>query len=143
MEPEKSPSVVYEAFDAGSHLSGVVGILASLEWDNFRYSPDLTRRSLTAPGVTAIMAVARDTGGVVGFAQVFDDGVFQAHPGLLAVDEGRRRRGVGRGLVEEAFTRVGAGRMDLIASDESLAFYRSFRHREQAGFRIYAGRETE
>ncbi|CAA9417536.1 MAG: hypothetical protein AVDCRST_MAG22-2321, partial [uncultured Rubrobacteraceae bacterium] len=53
VEPEKSPSVVYEAFDAGSHLFGVVGILASLEWDNFRYDPDPTRRSLTAPGVTA------------------------------------------------------------------------------------------
>lgn len=57
------------------------------------------------------------------------------------MDEGWRRRGVGRGLVEEAFARVGAGRMDLIASDESLDFYRSLRHREQAGFRIYPGRE--
>lgn len=143
MEPEKSPFVVYEAFDAGSHLSGVVGICRSIEWDNFRYDPELTRRSLTASGVTAVVAVARETRGVVGFAQVFGDGVFQAHLGLLAVDEGWRRRGVGRGLVEEAFARVGAGRMDLIASDESLGFYRSFRHREQVGFRIYAGRETD
>ena len=68
MRPERSASVVYEAFDAGSHLSGVVGILASLEWDNFRFDTDLTRRSLTAPGVTAIVAVAFDTGGVVGFS---------------------------------------------------------------------------
>ncbi len=141
MEPEKSASVVYEAFDAGPHLSGVVGILASLEWDNFRHDREFTRRSLTAPGVTVIVAVDPDTGGVVGFAQVFGDGVFQAHLGLLAVDGGWRRGGVGRGLVEEAFARVGAGRMDLIASDESLDFYRSFRHREQAGFRIYPGRE--
>lgn len=27
--------------------------------------------------------------------------------------------------------------MDLIASDESLDFYRKFKHREQVGFRIY------
>jgi hypothetical protein len=27
--------------------------------------------------------------------------------------------------------------MDLIASDESLDFYRSLRHTERAGFRIY------
>ncbi len=134
-------SVAYGAFDAGPHLPGVVGILASLGWDNFRYDPELTRRSLTAPGVTAIVAVARETGEVVGFAQVFSDGVFQAHLGLLAVDERWHRGGVGRGLVEEAFARVGAERMDLIASDESLAFYRSFKHREQVGFRIYADRE--
>ncbi|MDP8899684.1 MAG: GNAT family N-acetyltransferase [Actinomycetota bacterium] len=131
--------MAYRAFDAGPHLPGVVGLLASLGWDNFHYDPGFTRRSLTAPGVTTIVALALETGEeVVGFAQVFSDGVFQAHLGLLAVDEGWRRRGVGRGLVEEAFARVGAERMDLIASDGSLAFYRSFRHREQVGFRIYA-----
>ena len=132
------PSVAYGAFDAGRHLSGVAGILASLEWDNFDYDPDLTRKALTAPGVTTIVAAAGETGEVVGFAQVFADGVFQAHLGLLAVGEGWHRRGVGRGLVQEAFARVGARRMDLIASDESLEFYRSFRHREQVGFRLYA-----
>ena len=132
------PSVAYGAFDAGRHLSGVVGILASLEWDNFDYDPDFTHKALTAPGVTTIVASAGETGEVVGFAQVFADGVSQAHLGLLAVDEAWHRRGVGRGLVEEAFARVGARRLDLIASDESLPFYRSFGHREQVGFRIYA-----
>ncbi len=137
------PSVAYRTFDAGRHLSGVAGILASLEWDNFGYDPNLTRRALTAPGVTTIIAAAGEIGEVVGFAQVFADGVFQAHLGLLAVDERWHRRGVGRGLVEEAFARVGARRMDLIGSDESLEFYRSFRHREQAGFRIYAEDKEE
>jgi len=142
---EENPSVVYEAFDAGSHLSGVVEICRSLEWDNFRYDPDLTHRSLTAPGVTTIIAVARDPGEeVVGFAQVFGDGVLQAHLGLLAVDEKWRRGGIiGRGLVEEAFARVGAERMDLTSSDEGLNFYRSLKHREQVGFRIYPGRVEE
>ena len=135
---EKSPSVIYEAFDAGSHLRGVVGICRSLEWANFGYDQDLTLKSLTAPGVTAITTVARDTGEVVGFAQIFSNGVFQAHLGLLAGDEKWRRRGVGRGLVEEAFARVGTRRMDLTSSDEGLKFYRSFEHREQVGFRIYS-----
>lgn len=139
----RGPTVAYRAFDAGPHLSGVARILASLEWDNFGYDPDLTREALTAPGVTTIVAAAGETGEVVGFAQVFADGVFQAHLGLLAVHENWHRRGVGRGLVEEAFARVGARRMDLIASDESLRFYRSFRHREQVGFRIYAENEEE
>lgn len=140
---ERSSPVVYEAFDAGSHLAGVVGICGSLEWDNFGHDPDLTRKSLTAPGVTAIMAVARDTGEVVGFAQIFSDGVFQAHLGLLAVDERWHRRGVGKGLVEEAFARVGARRMDLTSSDEGLNFYRSFEHREQVGFRIYPDQKKD
>ncbi len=140
---EKRSSVAYEAFDAGPHLSGVVGICRSLEWDNFRYDPVFTRRSLTAPGVTTMVAVARDTDEVVGFAQVFGDGVFQAHLGLLAVDRKWRRWGIGKGLVDEAFARTGAERMDLIASDESLEFYRSFAHREQVGFRIYTGNSGE
>ena len=144
MRPKAAgPSVAYEAFDAGRHLSGVAGLLASLEWDNFDYDPDLTRKALTAPGVTTIVAVAGEAGKVVGFAQVFADGVFQAHLGLLAVDEGWHRKGVGRGLVEDAFARVGARRLDLIASDESLEFYRSFSHREQVGFRLYAEDKEE
>jgi ribosomal protein S18 acetylase RimI-like enzyme len=144
VKPEdKSPSVVYKAFDADAHLSGVVEICRSLEWDNFRHDPTFTRRSLTAPGVTAIVAVTRDLGKVVGFAQVFGDGVFQAHLGLLAVEEKWRRGGIGKGLVEEVFAEVGAERIDLISSDESLNFYRSLKHREQVGFRIYPARAEE
>ncbi|CAA9419320.1 MAG: hypothetical protein AVDCRST_MAG55-1874 [uncultured Rubrobacteraceae bacterium] len=130
MKAEKTSSVVFEAFDAGPHFSGVVEICRSLQWDNFRDDPDLTRRSLAAPGVTTIIAVARDPGRVVGFAQVFGDGILQAHLGLLAVDEKWRRRGIERRLVEEAVARVGAVRMGLIASDENLYFYGSLRHRE-------------
>jgi ribosomal protein S18 acetylase RimI-like enzyme len=137
MQREERSTVVCQAFDPDAHLSGVVAICRSLEWGNFRHDPDLTRRALTAPGVTTLVAVADETDEVVGFAQVFGDGVIQAHLDLLAVDERWRRRGIGRGLVQEAFARLGAERMDLIASDESLDFYRSLRHTERAGFRIY------
>ena len=133
--------VIYGVLAPAPPLEGVVALRAEKGWNNSDYAPDPTRRSLTAPGVTTIAAVAG--GRVVGFAEVFSDGVFQAHLGLLAVDEGWRRRGVGRGLVAEVFRRAGAGRMDLIASDESLAFYRTFKHREQVGFRIYSDRETD
>ena len=141
---ERGPFLVYEPFAADPHLSGVVWLCRSLGWDNFHHDPQFTRRSLTAPGVTTVIAVARDPGEeVVGFAQVFGDGVFQAHLGLLAVDEEWRRRGIGGRLVEVAFARVGAERMDLISSGESLSFYRSLKHREQVGFRIYPGRVEE
>ena len=135
--------IEYAAFSADSHLAGVVGLLREIRWDNFSYDPDLTLKSLTAPGVTTVVAVAGEPGPVVGFAQVFGDGVVQAHLGLLAVDREWRRMGVGRGLVEEAFGRSGTERMDLTASDEALDFYRSFRHREQAGFRIYRDRHED
>ncbi|MDQ3658950.1 MAG: GNAT family N-acetyltransferase [Actinomycetota bacterium] len=141
MEHEENQTIVCEAFDADLHLSGVVALCCSLEWDNFHFDPDLTFKSFTAPGVTTLVAVARNSREVVGFAQVFSDGVgLQAHLSLLAVDEKWRRGGVARMLVKEAFERIGTGRMDLIASDESLDFYRSLAHREQAGFRLYPGK---
>lgn len=126
----------YETFSPDEHLSGVVEICQAIEWDNFHYDPDLTRKSLTAPGVTTIVAVEK--GNVVGFAQIQSDGVGrQTHLSLLAVDEEWRREGVARGLVEEGFRRLGAARMDLTSSDEALNFYRTFAHREQVGFRLY------
>ncbi len=64
----------------------------------------------------------------------------QAHLSLLAVDEKWRCGGIGGMLMEEAFEKIGAERMDLIASDESLDFYRSLAHREQAGFRLHPGK---
>ena len=140
---EKGAAIAYEAFDAERHLSGVAEICRSLGWDNFRYDPDLTRRSLTAPGVTALVAVMPEGGEVVGFAQVFSDGFLQAHLSLLAVDERWRRGGVARGLLQEAFEGSGVERMDLIAADESLDFYRALKHREQVGFRIYPDRNTD
>jgi len=68
VKPEqKSSSVVYRAFDAGAHLSGVVEICRSLDWDDFRHDQDFTRRSLTAPGATTVIAVAHGFGKVAGF----------------------------------------------------------------------------
>lgn len=134
------PEISYEAFDAASHLSGVAGICRAIEWDNFHYDPDLTRKSLTAPGVTTIVAVTceGEREEVVGFAQIQGDGLgLQTHLSLLAVGETWRRKGVARRLVEEGFRRLGAARMDLTSSDEGLNFYRSLAHREQVGFRLY------
>ena len=64
------------------------------------------------------------------------DGVIQAHLSLLAVARHRRLQGLGMRLVEEAFTYCGGKRVDLL-SEGGEAFYRSFRHRQLPGFRLY------
>ncbi|CAN5515601.1 MAG: GNAT family N-acetyltransferase [Rubrobacteraceae bacterium] len=135
--------IKYKAFSPDEHLSGVLGICRAIEWDNFHYDPDLTRKSLTAPGVTTIVAVSPEEA-VAGFAQIQGDGVgLQTHLSLLAVDEGWRRKGIARRLVEEGFRRLGAARMDPTSSDEALDFYRTFAHREQTGFRLYPNPHTK
>ncbi len=136
--------IEYKEFEADEHLSGVAGICRAIEWDNFHYDPDLTRKSLSAPGVTTIVAVTCGSEEVVGFAQIQSDGLgLQTHLSLLAVDGMWRRRGVARRLVEEGFRRLGAARMDLTSSDEALDFYRTFAHREQVGFRLYPGQQAQ
>ena len=82
-------------------------------------------------------AVAVEGQEVVGFAQMLSDGEVQAH---LAADRARRRRGVGRALVEAAFSAAGGERVDLLSEEQAEGFYRSFPYREWRGFRIYPGR---
>ena len=83
--------------------------------------------------------VAVDQGQVLGFCQVLSDGELQAYCSLLLVGAGFRRRGLGRALLVAGLTRAGGERMDLLAEQTALNFYRSLRHREWTGFRIYPG----
>ena len=57
------------------------------------------------------------------------DGEIQAYLCAVAVAISARGHGVGKRLIEEAFARSGAQRVDLLALDESDGFYRSFDHR--------------
>jgi len=122
------------------HLDGIVEICRVEGWTSFHTDPERTWRVLTAPGVTTIVALEADA--VVGFAYVQSDGEIQAHLSNIAVSRSHRRRGIARRMVEEAFTRCGAKRIDLVSSEGSDQFYRSFQHREFPGFRIYPGRRT-
>ncbi len=76
---------------------------------------------------------------VVGFAYLQSDGAIQAHLSLIGVLRSHRRRGIARRLVEEAFRRCGAERIDLVSTEGADDFYRSFMHLELPGFRIYPG----
>jgi len=123
-----------------SHLDGIVEICRVEGWTSFHTDPERTWRVLTAPGVTTIVALEAEA--VVGFAYVQSDAEIQAHLSTIAVLHSHRRRGIACRMVEEAFTRCGAKRIDLVSSEGSDQFYRSFQHREFPGFRIYPGRRT-
>jgi ribosomal protein S18 acetylase RimI-like enzyme len=121
---------------ARDHLAGVLQLCEAEGWPSLPADPERAARALAAPGVVTIVAV--DGGDVVGFAQLLTDGEIQAYLCNLAVASSLRRRGIGRRLVEEAFARSGAQRIDLLAVDESADFYRRrFDHRALPGFRIY------
>ena len=119
------------------HLTGVVKLFEAEGWASYTEDPATTWRALTAPGSVVLVAV--EDGAVVGIVQMLSDGVIQAFMTVLIVAPECRRRGVGRRLVEEAFARCGARRVDLSTDDETGDFYRTFRHRELRSFRLYPG----
>jgi ribosomal protein S18 acetylase RimI-like enzyme len=84
-----------------------------------------------------VSVVAVDASEVVGFGRLLTDGALEAYLCELLVAENARRRGVGRALIEEAFDRSGARRLDTLAAAASEEFYRSFEHRTFAGYRLY------
>ena len=78
---------------------------------------------------------------VAGFVQLQSDGVIQAHLSLIAVGRDWRKQGIGRRLIELAFERSGAQRLDLVSTEDADAFYESFVHRRFPGFRLYPALE--
>ena len=117
-----------------SDLDGILRLCEEEGWPSFVADPKRADRALTAPGVTTI--VAEEGGAVVGFAQVMSDGEIQAHLSLIAVDKRQRRRGIARGLIEQALDQAGGLRIDLV-TDTAPEFYASFPHRRMEGFRLY------
>ena len=115
-------------------LAAIVALCAAEGWNSYTADPDLTWRVLTAPGVSTVVAVDADE--IAGFAQMQSDGFIQAHLSLIAVAPRRRRQGIGRRLVEEAFARSGGKRVDLLSAGGD-DFYPSFEHPRLPGFRIY------
>lgn len=117
------------------HMRGVLRLCEIEGWPSFAADPPGAVRALTAAGVISVVAV--EDGEVVGFAQMLTDGEIQAYLCLVAVAPEARGRGIGKKLIEEAFARSGAKRVDLVALDGNQGFYQSFQHRTMPGFRIY------
>ncbi len=115
-------------------LEGIVGLCAAEGWTSYVEDAEVTWKALTGPGVWTV--VAKEAGEVLGFAQILSDGQIAAFLSLVLVKESERGKGIGKRLIEEAYRRCGAKRVDLL-TDTAAEFYRGFRHHEIPGFRIY------
>ena len=116
-------------------LPGVMALFEAEGWPSFTGDSELTWRALAAPGCTTLVAL--DGERVVGVAQMLSDGQIVSFLSVLIVHPDYRRRGIGRELVRDAFKRTGAKRGVDLVTDSADAFYRSFRHHEFHGYRVY------
>ncbi len=115
-------------------LEGVIRLCDAEGWSSFTTDPERAHRVLTAPGVTAVVAL--DGSDIVGFAYVQSDGEIQAHLSSIAVERSHRRQGIARQLLQLAIEQAGGERIDLI-TDTSSGFYTALTHKYWDGYRIY------
>lgn len=115
------------------HAAGVSDVCKVLKWPSYVDS-EVASRAFSAPGVSTIVAIVGDQ--VVGFAEVFSDGIVHGHLALVGVLPAFRRQGIAKSVVREAFAISGAQRLDLV-TDGADDFYASFAHQQMSGYRIY------
>jgi ribosomal protein S18 acetylase RimI-like enzyme len=125
--------VEYEAFGP-THLEGAVNLCRELGWPSYA-DRSVAGAAFAAPG--AVTWVAVSSGGVIGLAHLLTNGVVHSHLSLVGVLPAHRRRGVARQLVTRAFRSGGGKWLDLCSEPGEEEFYRSFRHQEFSGFRVY------
>jgi ribosomal protein S18 acetylase RimI-like enzyme len=122
-----------------SHLEAVVVLCRAEGWTTFASNRDRAGRAMSGPGVTALVAIERETGGerVLGFAQAVGDGCFGGYLCMLLVAEDARGHGIGKALVERTLVESGVLRLDLLSSDRAMSLYERFPHIRTPGFRLY------
>lgn len=120
---------------ANSDADDVVALCGAEGWPS--WTSQKVAAAFSAPGVVAL--TAHDDGELVGVAELLTDGQVIAYLGLLVVARHARRRGVGRSLIGELFTRCGLSRIDLLSEIDSTDFYESLPHKVKPGYRIYRG----
>jgi ribosomal protein S18 acetylase RimI-like enzyme len=127
------PRVDYREY-AENDLAEIIALCVAEGWPSYPEDPARAHRALTAPGATAVVAIADDH--VVGFAHMLSDGEIQAFLSNIVVAGSHRRQGIARQLVAVALERAGGLRVDLI-TETADAFYESLQHKRSSGYRIY------
>jgi ribosomal protein S18 acetylase RimI-like enzyme len=117
---------------AHTHLDGLIALVAAEGWTEYTEDPERTHRALSAPGVTALVALAE--GRVVGAIQVQSDGVIQAHVSMLLIDPEWRGHRLGSRLLREALERAGGLRIDIRTRTEG--YYERLGASRSLGFRL-------
>src|SRR3954454_5483056 len=101
-----------------AHLDGLIALVAAEGWTEYADDVERTRRALTAPGVTTLVAIAG--GPLVGAIQVQSGGLIQAHVSMLLIARNSRGVGLGSRLLRDALERAGGLQLDGPHSDRGL-----------------------
>jgi ribosomal protein S18 acetylase RimI-like enzyme len=119
-------------------LDAVLVLLRQEGWPSYAEDPETAWKALTAPGVCTLVAL--NDAKLIGLVQMQSDGHIQAHLSVLIVSPNYRRQGIGRKLIEKAFTLCGGKRIDVLSNDDAVDFYQTFEYQPAPGFRIYPRR---
>jgi ribosomal protein S18 acetylase RimI-like enzyme len=128
------------------HLDQVLALSKAEGWATFAANPERARRAMSAPGVTALVAVEDEPGAggergaeerLLGFSQAVGDGAITGYLCMLLVAADARGKGIGKALVERTLVEAGVLRLDLLSSEGAMALYERFPHNRMPGFRLY------
>jgi GNAT superfamily N-acetyltransferase len=117
------------------HLEAVLVLCKAEGWTTFAANRERAARAMSAPGVTALVAVEEDR--LLGFAQAVGDGAITAYLCMLLVAADARGRGIGKALVERTLVEARVLRLDLLSSEDAMSLYERFPHNTMPGFRLY------
>jgi ribosomal protein S18 acetylase RimI-like enzyme len=114
------------------HLDGLIALVIAEGWTEYADDVQRTRRALSAPGVTTLVAIAG--GHVVGAIQVQSDGLIQAHVSMLLIAKSSRGAGLGSSLLRHGLERAGGLRLDVRTRTEG--YYERLGASRSLGFRL-------
>jgi ribosomal protein S18 acetylase RimI-like enzyme len=115
-----------------AHLDGLIALVAAEGWTEYADDVERTRRALTAPGVTTLVAIAG--GHLVGAIQVQSDGLIQAHVSMLLIARNSRGVGLGSRLLRHGLERAGGLQLDVRTRTEG--YYERLGASRSLGFRL-------
>jgi ribosomal protein S18 acetylase RimI-like enzyme len=115
-----------------AHLDGLIALVAAEGWTEYTRDVERTRRALTAPGVTTLVAIAG--GHLLGVIQVQSNGLIQAHVSMLLIARNSRGVGLGSRLLRHGLERAGGLQLDIRTRTEG--YYERLGASRSLGFRL-------